>query len=44
MRAVREVQDGCGALKDIAMSVLTEGLGDQYARDQVKDVVDACLV
>lgn len=41
MRAIREVQDGCGGLKEVAMSVLTEGLGDQYARDQVKDIVDA---
>ncbi|RPF49504.1 MoxR-like ATPase [Thermodesulfitimonas autotrophica] len=41
MRAIREVQDGCGTLKEAAMSVLTEGLGDQYARDQVKDIVDA---
>ena len=44
MRAVREVQDGCGRLKEAAMSVLTEGLGDKYAQDQVRDVVDACLV
>lgn len=44
MRAIREVQDGCGTLKEAAMSVLTEGLGDQYARDQVRDIVDACLV
>lgn len=44
LRAVREHQDGCGSLKELAMSVLTDGLGDQYARDQVRDVVDACLV
>jgi len=43
LRVIREHQDGCGGLKEIAMSVLTDGLGDQYARDQVKDVVDACL-
>jgi MoxR-like ATPase len=43
LRAIREHQDGCGGLKETAMSVLTESLGDQYARDQVKDVVDACL-
>ncbi|MEW6227284.1 MAG: MoxR family ATPase [Bacillota bacterium] len=44
MRAIRECQDGCGSLKEAAMSVLIEGLGDKYAQDQVKDVVDACLV
>ncbi|RJX22312.1 MAG: hypothetical protein C4575_01750 [Desulforudis sp.] len=44
MRAVRECRDGCGDLKEAAMSVLTEGLGDKYARDQVKDIVEACLV
>jgi len=43
LRVIREHQDGCGSLKEIAMSVLTDGLGDAYARDQVKDVVDACL-
>lgn len=44
MRAVRECRDGCGDLKEAAMSVLTEGLGDKYARDQVRDIVEACLV
>lgn len=44
MRAVRECRDGCGDLKEATMSVFTEGLGDKYARDQVKDIVDGCLV
>ncbi len=43
IRAIREVQDGCGTLKQVTMSALTEGLGDKYARDQVSDIVEACL-
>lgn len=43
VRVIREHQDGVGSLKTVAQSVLTEGLGDRYEAEQVKDVVDACL-
>ncbi len=43
IRAIREYHDGVGPLKTVALSVLTEGLGDRYEAEQVKDVVDACL-
>lgn len=43
LRIAREDQYGYSNLKGVAMSVLTEGLFDQFERDQVKDVVDACI-
>lgn len=43
VRVIREHQDGVGSLKTVAQSVLTEGLGDRYEAEQVRDVVDACL-
>lgn len=42
-RAVREYHDGVGPLKAVAQSVLTEGLGDRYEADQIRDVIDACI-
>lgn len=42
-RAAREEEYGYDNLKNITMSVLTEGLGDQFERDQIKDIVDACV-
>lgn len=43
LRVIREHHDGIGSLKATAQSVLTEGLGDRYEADQVRDVIDACL-
>ncbi len=43
IRAVREYHDGVGPLKSAAQSVLTEGLGDRYEADQIKDVIDALV-
>lgn len=43
LRVIREHHDGIGSLKAAAQSVLTEGLGDRYEADQVRDVIDACL-
>ncbi|AEG14504.1 ATPase associated with various cellular activities AAA_5 [Desulfofundulus kuznetsovii DSM 6115] len=42
-RIAREEMDGCGTLKTVAISVLTEGLGDKFEIDQVTDIVEACL-
>lgn len=42
-RIAREEIDGCGSLKAIAVSVLTEGLNDKFESDQVKDIIEACI-
>jgi MoxR-like ATPase len=42
-RIAREEIDGCGSLKAIAVSVLTEGLNDKFESDQVRDLVEACI-
>lgn len=42
-RVAREEMDGCGTLKHIALSVLTDGINDQYEIDKIKDVVEAHL-
>lgn len=42
-RVFREHQDTGESLKKIALSVLTDGVDDDFERSQVKDVIDACL-
>lgn len=42
-RIAREEIDGCGTLKSIATSVLTEGLDDKFEAEQVTDIVEAHL-
>jgi len=42
-RVAREEKDGVGNLRKIAVSVMTEGLGDKFEIDQVKDIIEACL-
>lgn len=43
IRAGREYGDGLGALHDLVISVLTEGLDDEYEAMQVKDMIEARL-
>jgi len=42
-RIAREEMDGVGDLKKITISVMTEGIGDKYEVDQIKDICDACI-
>ncbi len=42
-RIAREEVDGCGTLKSIATSVLTEGLEDDFEAKQTSDVIEAHL-
>ncbi|MCL6477060.1 MAG: AAA family ATPase [Peptococcaceae bacterium] len=42
-RVAREEMDGCGMLKAVATSVLTESLNDKFEVDQVSDIIEACI-
>ncbi|MCL6639434.1 MAG: AAA family ATPase [Firmicutes bacterium] len=42
-RVAREEMDGCGTLKVVATSVLTEGMDDDFKKKQVSDIIEACI-
>lgn len=42
-RIIREYQDQLGSLKEISLSAFTEGLSDQFEKEQVTDIIDAVI-
>jgi hypothetical protein len=36
--------DGCGVLRAVTDSVMTEGLSDEFEIKQVSDIIEACIV
>jgi MoxR-like ATPase len=42
-RIAMEEMDGCGTLRYVAASVLTDGISDRYEADRIKDIIEAHL-
>lgn len=40
-RIAREEMDGCGNIKKVASSVLTDSLNDRYEADKINDLINA---